>query len=551
MASLKKVRAEWPDLWQVCTSPHRPGIVLGVSALTRRLSATSVLLRSTVVPFERPSRVLRAMVASVPWGLGPAGGVAAACARYPERNAVIDDDGALTYGELWRRSDGLAHRLIELGAGRGIAVGVLCRNHRGFVEAVVAVTKTEADLVLMNTGFAGPQLADVAEHEGVTVLVHDDELADVARAATGIALVGDSEREAAATSGLVAPRTRRRGRTVLLTSGTTGRPMGAIRKPDVRALAGVSGVLERIPLRALDVAVVAAPMFHAWGFTHLMMCLGRNATVVVSRRFDAATTLELVDRYRARVLVVVPVMLQRTVALPPEQLARYDTSPLAVIAVSGSALGGRLATEVLNRFGPVLYNTYGSTEVAVASIATPADLHRHPTTVGRPAPGVRVEILDADGAPLGPGAIGRVFVGGAARLDGYTSGPGKEVQRGLLSSGDVGHVDGGGLLYIDGRDDDMIVSGGENVYPAEVEELLSHHPAVTEVAVIGVPDGDFGQALAAFVVTRPGYPLDDAALRDHVRSHLARYKVPRRVTFLAELPRNPTGKVLKRELAER
>jgi fatty-acyl-CoA synthase len=248
---------------------------------------------------------------------------------------------------------------------------------------------------------------------------------------------------------------------------------------------------------------------------------------------------------------VVPVMLQRIVALPPEQLARYDTSPLAVVAVSGSALGGRLATEVLHRFGPVVYNTYGSTEVAVASIATPADLHRHPTTVGRPAPGVRVEILDDEGVPLGRGEIGRVFVGGAARFDGYTSGPGKEVQHGLLSSGDVGHFDDDGLLYIDGRDDDMIVSGGENVYPAEVEELLSHHPAVTEVAVVGVPDDDFGQALAAFVVTRPGHDLDDAALREHVRSHLARYKVPRRVTFLDELPRNATGKVLKRALAER
>jgi acyl-CoA synthetase (AMP-forming)/AMP-acid ligase II len=525
--------------------------VQGVSALTRRLAATSVLLRSNFVPFERPDRLMRAMVASMPWGLGTAGALAAACARYPEVNAVVDDEGALTYGELWWRSDGIARRLRELGARRGTAVGVLSRNHRGFVEAVVAVAKTEADLVLMNTGFAGPQLADVAGNEGVSILVHDAELADVAAAASGVALLGDAEMDGAATSGRAAAPTRHQGRTVILTSGTTGRPKGAVRRPDVKAIEGLSAVLERIPLRALDVTVVAAPMFHAWGFSHLMMGLGRNATVIVSRRFDPAGTLELVDRHRARVLVVVPVMLQRMLALPPAELARFDTTALDVIAVSGSALGGRLATEVLNRYGPVLYNTYGSTEVAVAAIATPQDLLRHPSTVGRPAPGVRVEILDGDGAPMARGLTGRVFVGGAARFDGYTSGPGKEVQHGLLSSGDMGHFDADGRLFIDGRDDDMIVSGGENVYPAEVEELLAHHPAVAEVAVIGVPDEEFGQALSAFVVVRPGHELDVEAVRHHVRSHLARYKVPRRVTFLDELPRNPTGKVLKRALAER
>ena len=164
---------------------------------------------------------------------------------------------------------------------------------------------------------------------------------------------------------------------------------------------------------------------------------------------------------------------------------------------------------------------------------------------------MRVEILDDDGEPMARGLAGRVFVGGAARFDGYTSGPGKEAQHGLLSSGDMGHFDADGCLFIDGRDDDMIVSGGENVYPAEVEELLAHHPAVAEVAVIGVPDEEFGQALSAFVVVRPGHELDVEAVRHHVRSHLARYKVPRRVTFLDELPRNPTGKVLKRALAER
>ena len=271
----------------------------------------------------------------------------------------------------------------------------------------------------------------------------------------------------------------------------------------------------------------------------------------MSRRFDAGATLEAVARHRARVLVVVPVMLQRILGLDPQLPSAADTSSLAIIASGGSSLGSRLATETLSRFGPVLYNTYGSTEVAVASVATPRDLARHPATVGRPAPGVRVELLDDDGRPVERGEIGRIFVGNAARFDGYTSGTTKESRLGLLASGDVGHFDAEGYLYVDGREDDMIISGGENVYPSEVQELLAHHPAIAEVAVVGVPDEEFGQALAAFVVAREGRPLTVDQVRAFVRERLARFKVPRRVVFLDELPRTATGKVLTRELAQR
>jgi fatty-acyl-CoA synthase len=341
---------------------------------------------------------------------------------------------------------------------------------------------------------------------------------------------------------------RHQGRVIILTSGTTGRPKGATRGASAGALPAVAAVLDRIPLRPRDTQVVAAPLFHAWGMSHLMFGITRCATSVVAPRFDAEDTLRSLEEHRARVLVAVPVMLRRILALDPAVLASVDTGSLEIIASSGSALGGRLAVELADRFGPVVYNTYGSTEVAVASIATPADLRRHPTTVGRVAASVRVEIVDEAGERVPTGVPGRIFVGNGARFEGYTDGGTKEQLRGLLSSGDMGHLDADGYLYVDGRDDDMIVSGGENLFPSEVEELLNHHPKIHEAAVVGVPDDEFGQVLAAFVVKQPRVRLGAEQVRSYVREHLARFKVPKTVTFVDELPRNASGKILKRQL---
>jgi fatty-acyl-CoA synthase len=294
--------------------------------------------------------------------------------------------------------------------------------------------------------------------------------------------------------------------------------------------------------------VIAAPLFHAWGLTHLLLALSMGSTIVLRRDFDPEQTVADVATRRADVLVVVPVMLQRIVDLGGETLVRYDTSSLRVVASSGSALPGWVVDDVLHRFGPVLYNVYGSTEVATATVASPDDLIRYPTTAGRPAVGVSVQILDVDGRPVSPGTTGRVFVANAGAFDGYTDGGDKPRLGALLFSGDLGHLDGEGRLFIDGREDDMIVSGGENVYPSEVEEVLAGHPAIREVAVVGVGDDEFGQALAAFVVAEPDAALDVDAVRSFVRERLARYKVPKQVLFLGELPRNATGKVMKAAL---
>ncbi len=515
-------------------------------ALGSKLQAGTAIAKSVLTPFERPDRFVRSLAAMAPWGSSLAGLVAGAAKRYPDGIAIVDDAGATTYDELWSRSQAIAAGLATRGVTSGVSVGLLARNHRGFVEAATGVAAAGGDLVLLNTGFAGPQLADVVTHEEVEIVIHDDEFTDVVAGSGARITIDEAALQAMTRSGTVEPPASP-GRVVILTSGTTGRPKGAARRSDDAGIEGVGAVLDRIPLRLRDTQVVAAPLFHAWGLSHLLLGLARSTTNVLARRFEPEQTLAAVSKHGAEVLVVVPVMMSRILDLGPGLLSSYSTPGLRAIASSGSAIGSGLVTRILDQFGPVLYNLYGSTEVAVATIATPDDLRIDPSTAGRVALGSRVEILDLDGNPVPDGHVGRVFVGSAMPFEGYTNGGDKERIRGLLSSGDMGRfVDG--LLFVEGRDDDMIVSGGENVFPAEVEELLRAHPSVADAAVIGVDDDEFGQALAAFVVTEPGAELSAEQVKAHVKDRLARHKVPRTVSFIDELPRNATGKLLRRAL---
>jgi acyl-CoA synthetase (AMP-forming)/AMP-acid ligase II len=296
--------------------------------------------------------------------------------------------------------------------------------------------------------------------------------------------------------------------------------------------------------------MIAAPMFHSWGFAHFTLAMGLCSTVVLKRKFDPEATLSLTAQHECTGLVVVPVMLQRILELDDEVLRRYDLSCVKAVPVSGSALPPAISERWMDLFGDNLYNLYGSTEVAWATIATPEDLRAAPGTAGRPPRGTVVRLYDEDGGPVGPGRTGRIFVGNELAFEGYTGGGNKDAIDGLLSSGDVGHFDEGGRLFIDGRDDDMIVSGGENVFPGEVEDLLAGHESIADAAVFGVADDDFGQRLKAVIVLREGHELGADEIKRFVKSNLAGYKVPRDVDFVAELPRTSTGKVLKRELRD-
>jgi len=350
------------------------------------------------------------------------------------------------------------------------------------------------------------------------------------------------------------PPPRIAGRMITLTSGTTGTPKGATRSVSPRALAplAVAGLLDLARIkptpRSGEALVVAPPLFHLFGQIGLFAGLLLGSPIVLRRRFDAEATLELIERHRAEVLLAVPTMLARIMDLPKSTRERYDTSSLRMIVSGAAPLAPELATAVMDQFGEVLYNGYASTEVGSGSLATPKDLRAAPGTVGRPAAGVKIKILDEEGLELPIGHTGRIFVGSPLLFEGYTGGGGKEMIDGLMSTGDVGHFDRDGRLFIDGRDDDMILSGGENVFPQEVEELLSAHADVADAAVFGVPDPNFGQRLAAMVVRLPGASCTAEELQSYVRGKLARYKVPREIEFVSELPRTATGKLKRREL---
>lgn len=511
---------------------------------------TALLFASTPTP-QAPYGLWRALPELWRWRSSPAGIFAVGARRFPHRLAVVDDERALTFAELDRRSNALASHWREAGIGPDTTVGLLARNSTMFIETMAAAQKLGAHLVFLNTGFAPPQVADVLADEHIDALVHSNDLEEaVALVPSRQRISGDDVARAIAEGDrrpLAPPRSS--GRVVVLTSGTTGRPKGAARGPGGNVL-DAAALLTTIPLMSGDTAVIPAPLFHGLGLVTATFSLALGSTIVLRPSFDAELTLQDVHQNGARVLVTVPAMLQRILALPRNRLLSYDTSSLRVIVSGGAQLTASLARAAAERFGDVLYNVYGSTEVALATVATPRDLRIAPGTAGRPVPGVEVRIVDDGDHELPPDQIGRILVGSRLRFDGYTGGGYKPVIDGLLATGDLGRVDRLGRVFVEGREDEMIISGGENVFPAEVEEVLSAHPDVAEVAVVGVPDAEFGQRLRAFVVVHPGASSDGEELRSYVRARLARFKTPREIVFRQRLPRTATGKVRKRELSD-
>jgi acyl-CoA synthetase (AMP-forming)/AMP-acid ligase II len=487
--------------------------------------------------------------------------------RTPNRTAVIDDDGEITFKELDEAAHEVANGLLAKGIRGGDGVAILARNHRWFLVAVYGAARAGARIILLNSEFSGPQIKEVAEREGAKLIIYDDEYCQaVSKAEPELGMLRalgknpDKDEPSGSTdetledlvargSGKPAPKATKHSSIIILTSGTTGTPKGANRSTPP-TLAPIGGILSHVPFKSGEVTSLPAPMFHALGFLHATIAMMLGSTLVLRRRFKPPTVLEDIEKHKVTAMVVVPVMLSRILDAFDAMERKPDLSSLRIVFVSGSQLGAELATRALKDLGPVIYNLYGSTEIAFATIARPKDLSINPATVGPVVKGVKVKILDDNGNELPQGEVGRIFVGNFFPFEGYTGGGGKQIIDGLMSSGDVGYFDEHGLLYVSGRDDEMIVSGGENVFPAEVEDLISGHPEVVEATALGVEDKEWGHRLRAFVVKTDGASIGEDDIKTYVKDHLARYKVPREVVFLDELPRNPTGKILKRELRE-
>jgi fatty-acyl-CoA synthase len=537
--------------------------------LTKRLTrlpleaqALFTILRSGLLGPEMPHRLVSMALALEHYGFY-GGAVRIAAMRDGDRPGVADDRGVLTFNELDQRSNALANALRARGVNAGSGVGILCRNHRGMLDATFATAKAGGRALFLNTDFAGPQAVEVCAREGVEILIYDEEFTEAVAGVdapkgrfvawtddpVGATTENTIEALIAAGNPTPPPAPLTQGKVVILTSGTTGTPKGADRDIGL-SLVAPGALLSKVPFHRGEATFIAPPMFHALGLANALLATAMGSTIVIRRRFDPEQALIATAEQCCSALVVVPSILHRLLSLGEERIAQLDLSALRIILCSGAQLEGAVATWALDVFGEVLYNLYGSTEVAWATIAEPTDLRAAPGTAGKAPMGTTVKLFDDEGQQVPAGGIGRIFVSNGEEFSGYTGGGSKEVIDGLMSTGDVGHFDDDGRLFVDGRDDEMIVSGGENVFPREIEELLAAHDAIEEAAAIGVADETFGERLRAYVVLRPGEHLDAEAVKDYVKANLARYKVPRDVVFLDQLPRNPTGKVLKRVLAE-
>jgi fatty-acyl-CoA synthase len=538
-------------------------------AITDRLAETlgivATMRRAGIIAPMRPDKYIRIAVAMQRENMGITSGFAAAAQRCPDRPGLVDEIGTLTWREIDERADALAAGLQGLPSPSKV-IGIMARNHRGFVEALIAANRIGADVLLLNTSFAGPALAEVVQREGVDAVIYDEEFtATVDRAladdpnTTRIIAWTDGpqggltvEMMIGENAGRRPQRQRAKSKVILLTSGTTGSPKGAKHSGGADGGPGIlKAILDRTPWHAEEPVVVVAPMFHAWGFSQLVFAASMACTVVTRRKFDPEATLELIDRHRATGLCVVPVMFDRIMELPDEVRNKYSGRSLRFAAASGSRMRPDVVIKFMDQFGDVIYNNYNATEAGMIATATPQDLRAAPDTAGKPAGGTEIRILDQDFTELPTGEVGGIYVRNSTQFDGYTSGKTKDFHEGFMSSGDVGRFDDAGRLFVVGRDDEMIVSGGENVYPIEVEKTLTAHPDIADASVIGVDDEQYGQRLAAFVVLNDGASATPDLLKQHVRENLANFKVPRDITVLDELPRSITGKIVRRELQDR
>ncbi len=489
---------------------------------------------------------------------------------HPTKAALICGDDVLTYAGLEERACRVANVFAELGLQAGDRVATMSFNSIASFEVSSGLRKLGAVGVPVNFRLQGEELAYILNDSGAGAVCVGPELVErieairhlltgnpvlltLANAPTPEGWLSLEGRMRAVSPLIPAPPSEPgTGATMIYTSGTTGHPKGAYR-PQGLPVEQVLQTIELFTLRTDDVHLMAGPGYHSAVGFFASLTLACGATIVIMPRFEPELALQLIERHRVTTTFMAPILLQRIVDLPPEVQERYDLSSMRVIVVAAAPCPFSLKQRVIERFGEVLWEFYGATETGINTVLRPEEQLRKPGSVGRAAPGHEILLLDDEGRPVPEGTPGEVWVKNAW-LATYYNRPDATAQAmrdGYLSVGDVAYRDAEGYYYICDRKVDMIISGGVNIYPAEIESCLAGHPAVADVAVIGVPDDQWGEAVKALVVLRPSARATEEELIDWCRQRIADYKRPRSVDFVDELPRDQAGKLLKRQIRQR
>jgi fatty-acyl-CoA synthase len=563
-----------------CQTPHEPSLRRRAGALAERLQIARRAFLQTGMLFELTLPGARVALASLALGARSQAQIYEIHAQNsPGKAAIVwappGDAGVrrLTYRDIAGRTNRAAAALQRRGFGRSTSVVLMMRNRPEFLEMQAGAGRIGAAAVSVSWRSTASELDYVSTHCGARALVFEADLWPVveqARKSTGgvsrcdCVVVGgeapgcDRYEEdflaAAHARPTVGRRASQDGAVVIYTSGTTGKPKGAVRRFPVEALEAALAFVAETPMRVDDVHLVACPLYHstAFGFVGMTGLLG--GTSVLMSEFNPLSFLESVERFGVTTTAVVPTMLHRVLALGTGELHKHDTRSLRAIFCGGAPLSGPLAWEAMDHFGDILFNFYGATETGLVTLAKPADLRAAPGTIGKALPRTEIRLLGDEGTEVPPGHVGELFVRNGMLVAGYhrdLESTRASMNDGFFSVGDLARRDRDGRYFLEGRKRDMIISGGVNVYPAEVEAVLEAHPEVSEAAIVGVADAEWGERVRAFVARRAASTIDEAAIKAWCRARLSGPKVPREVVFLDALPRNPTGKVLKRDLKER
>ncbi len=534
-----------------------------------------VLRQTKAVRLVPPSRVASLVRSASQTKPGPHIAVMYHAAVHPDKEALVEyraDGGVrrMTWGELDATINRVAHALAQRGVRGGGRVALMLPNGSEFLIAQQALARLGSTAVQIGYRLKAGEIAYILENaRPVATVVHGEFLPAMRAAREQVAAADpmivvdargatdgdDWDRALAAGSPDRPPRVTSGdgGGVIVYTSGTTGKPKGAARAWRKTGLDSVADLIYQVGMTADDRHLVTCPLYHsaAPAFVAIMMALG--ATIVLQNHFDPEACLQIIERERVTCTLMVPTMFIRLCALPAETLAKYDTHSLRWVMSGAAPLTTEAARRFMDQFGPILWNFYGSTETGLVTLAGPGDHVTRPGTIGKKMRGNEIRLLDEQGHEVRAGQVGELYARNSTLISGYHGNEQatKDSQRdGFFSVGDVARVDSAGYYYLESRKHDMVISGGVNIYPREIEDHLSTHPAILEAAVIGVPDPEWGETLRAFVVLRPGQSASERDVIDYCRAELADFKRPRKVTFLAELPRNPTGKILKRELRE-